>query len=60
MLSLQSPAFQNGTSIPSQYTCEGDNISPPLNWQGVPAEAKSLVLIIDDPDAPDPKAPRMV
>ncbi|MDH5426440.1 MAG: YbhB/YbcL family Raf kinase inhibitor-like protein [Gammaproteobacteria bacterium] len=60
MLSLQSPAFQNGASIPSQYTCEGDNISPPLNWQGVPAEAKSLVLIIDDPDAPDPSAPRMV
>lgn len=60
MLSIQSTAFKNGETIPPQYTCDGENISPPLNWSGVPAEAQSLVLIIDDPDAPDPKAPRMV
>lgn len=60
MLSLQSTAFKNGEVIPPQYTCDGENISPPLNWDGVPAAAQSLVLIIDDPDAPDPKAPRMV
>jgi hypothetical protein len=58
-LSLKSTAFDNGESIPSRYTCEGDDISPPLSWTGVPENARSLVLIIDDPDAPDPKAPRM-
>src|SRR5262249_33085500 len=46
--------------IPSKYTCEGEDVSPPLAWEGVPNGAKSLVLIIDDPDAPDPKAPKMV
>lgn len=60
MLSLQSAAFNSGATIPPQYTCEGENISPPLDWDGVPAEARSLVLIIDDPDAPDPQAQRMV
>ena len=50
---------QNG-HIPSKYTCEGEDVSPPLAWEGVPDGAKSLVLIIDDPDAPDPKAPKMV
>jgi Raf kinase inhibitor-like YbhB/YbcL family protein len=58
-LSLKSTAFDNGASIPSRYTCEGDDISPPLSWTGVPENARSLVLIIDDPDAPDPKAPKM-
>ena len=46
-------------TIPAQYTCEGDDISPPLAWTGAPAGTKSLVLIVDDPDAPDPAAPRM-
>jgi Raf kinase inhibitor-like YbhB/YbcL family protein len=46
--------------MPSRYTCEGEDISPPLAWDGVPAGTKSLVLIIDDPDAPDPKAPKRV
>jgi Raf kinase inhibitor-like YbhB/YbcL family protein len=46
-------------AIPAKYTCEGIDTSPPLAWSGLPASAKSLVLIVDDPDAPDPKAPRM-
>ena len=57
---IMSSAYQHQGHIPSQYTCEGRDISPPLSWNGVPQNAKSLVLIIDDPDAPDPKAPRMV
>ena len=58
-LILQSGAFNDGDEIPSSYTCEGRDIAPPLAWDGVPAETKSLVLIVDDPDAPDPKAPKM-
>ena len=58
-MSLNSPAFQQNGHIPSKYTCEGEDISPPLAWEGVPDGAKSLVLIIDDPDAPDPKAPKI-
>src|SRR5262252_1435149 len=45
---------------PMGKCCEGDDVSPPLAWESVPNGAKSLVLIIDDPDAPDPKAPKMV
>ena len=59
-MSLNSPAFQPNGHIPSKYTCEGEDISPPLAWEGIPNGAKSIVLIIDDPDAPDPKAPKMV
>ncbi|HET6495405.1 MAG TPA: YbhB/YbcL family Raf kinase inhibitor-like protein [Thermoleophilia bacterium] len=55
---ITSTSFTDGGSIPSTYTCEGDDISPPLSWDGVPDDARSLVLIVDDPDAPDPKAPR--
>jgi len=58
-LTLTSPSFQQQGEIPSKYTCEGRDISPPLSWSGVPDAAQSLVLIVDDPDAPDPKAPRM-
>lgn len=58
-LRLTSPAFAHGGEIPSRFTCEEDDISPPLAWDGVPAGARSLVLIIDDPDAPDPAAPTM-
>lgn len=57
-LTLSSTAFPAGGNIPSQYTCDGANISPPLSWTGVPPATKSLTLIIDDPDAPDPAAPR--
>lgn len=56
---LTSSAFSHEGSIPSRYTCEGEDISPPLSWMNVPDAAQSLVLIIDDPDAPDPKAPKM-
>jgi hypothetical protein len=58
-LEINSPAFTNGGAIPARYTCEGQDMSPPLAWRGVPAGTKSLVLIVDDPDAPDPAAPRM-
>ncbi len=58
-LTLKSNAFDNGDVIPSKYTCEGEDISPPLAWAGVPETARSLVLIVDDPDAPDPRAPKM-
>lgn len=59
VLILSSPAFTDSGEIPRQFTCDGADVSPPLAWSGVPAEAKSLVLIVDDPDAPDPAAPRM-
>jgi len=58
-MNLTSPAFKNNGSIPSVYTCDGKDISPALDWSGVPKNAKSLVLIVDDPDAPDPAAPKM-
>ena len=57
-LTLTSSAFPAGGSIPSVYTCDGQDISAPLDWAGAPAGTESLVLIIDDPDAPDPKAPK--
>lgn len=58
-LTISSPAFVDLGPIPPGYTCQGANGSPPLAWSGVPAAARSLVLIVDDPDAPDPKAPKM-
>jgi hypothetical protein len=59
-LALTSPAFTSGGKIPSKFTCEGGDISPPLVFGDVPEGAKSLALVIDDPDAPDPKAPKRV
>lgn len=58
-LLFSSTAFNDGGEIPSTYTCEGHDVSPPLAWSGVPTGARSLVLIVDDPDAPDPQKPRM-
>ncbi len=58
-LAISSPAFADNGEIPSQYTCQGEDISPALEWTGVPEQAQSLVLIVDDPDAPDPAAPKM-
>lgn len=57
-MTITSSAFDHQGSIPKVYTCEGRDVSPPLAWSGVPAGARSLVLIMDDPDAPDPAAPR--
>ena len=58
-MTITSAAFAPGAAIPSVYTCEGRDISPPLAWSGVPPGTKSIVLIVDDPDAPDPAAPKM-
>ena len=58
-LSISSPAFDHNGEIPANYTCQGNDVSPPLEWAGVPDNAASLVLIVDDPDAPDPEAPKM-
>lgn len=51
-LKITSTAFSAGEDIPSKYTCDGDNISPPLSWENIPEAAKSLALIVEDPDAP--------
>lgn len=59
-LTLRSTAFTDGGEIPTVHTCEGSDRSPPLEFSGVPAGARSLALIVDDPDAPDPRAPKMV
>jgi hypothetical protein len=55
---LFSSAFADRDAIPRKYTCQGEDLSPPLAWSGVPANAKSLVLIVEDPDVPDPAAPK--
>ena len=59
MLTIVSSAFSHLGAIPARYTCQGADVSPPLAWSGVPAGTESLVLVVDDPDAPDPAAPRM-
>ena len=56
---LNSSAFEPNGPIPAKYTCEGEDVSPALTWSGVPSGTKSLALIVDDPDAPDPAAPKM-
>jgi len=56
---IKSSSFNNNEEIPARYTCEGDDISPQLSWDNLPEGTCSLVLIADDPDAPDPKAPKM-
>ena len=59
-LAVTSSAFQHGGSIPARYTCEGQDVSPPLTWSGAPANTKTFALIVDDPDAPDPARPQRV
>ena len=59
-LVLTSDAFVDGGAMPRRLTCEGEDRSPPLAWDSLPDGTESLVLIVDDPDAPDPAAPRMV
>src|ERR1700690_402830 len=58
-LALSSSVFGPNGSIPKRYTCQGADISVPLNWSAMPAATKSLALIVDDPDAPDPAAPQL-
>ncbi len=58
-MNITSSAFAQNGAIPKKYTCDGGDTSPPVAWSDVPAGAKSLALIVDDPDAPDPAAPRM-
>lgn len=58
-LTLTSSAFTSDAEIPAKYTCEGTDVSPPLAWHDVPSGTKSLALVVDDPDAPDPAAPRV-
>lgn len=54
---LSSPAFEHQGEIPKAHTCDGANTPPPLAWRGAPERTRSLALIVDDPDAPDPAAP---
>lgn len=58
-LKLSSPSFAHHGAIPSLYTCEGRDISPALEWTAPPPNTQSFALIVDDPDAPDPQAPKM-
>ncbi len=57
-LTIVSPAFAHNGEIPRRYTCDGEDLSPSLSWSGAPGKTESLVLIVDDPDAPDPSAPK--
>jgi len=58
-LTLVSPAFAHGGGIPPEYSCDGADRAPPLEWSAAPTGTLSFALIVDDPDAPDPKAPKM-
>ena len=60
ILTLTSPSFTHEGTIPEHFTCDGKDISPALDWSNIPEGSKSLVLIVDDPDAPDPAAPKIV
>jgi Raf kinase inhibitor-like YbhB/YbcL family protein len=51
-ITVTSPAFRDGQPIPARFSCDGDNVSPPLAWHGVPPAAKAVALVVDDPDAP--------
>lgn len=59
-LSLSSSAFDADGGIPPVYTCDGSDVSPPLSWSGIPQGTRSLALIVEDPDAPDPAAPQRI
>lgn len=58
-MQLTSPAFAEGAAIPARHTSDGPDVAPPLQWSHAPAGTKSFVLIVDDPDAPDPAHPKM-
>ena len=57
---ITSSAFEDGRAIPATYTCDDVDVSPKLDWDGVPEGTESFALIVDDPDAPDPAAPKMI
>jgi len=59
MMQLSSPSFETQQRIPAKFTCDGENVSPALKWSNAPDGTRSFVLIVDDPDAPDPANPRM-
>ena len=59
-LTIESSAFSHQGGIPKPYTCQGDDLSPPLSWSGVPEGTRSLALIVHDPDVPDPAAPKRI
>jgi len=59
-MKLESSAFAHQGEIPAKHTCEGENVSPPLTWSGAPDGTRSFALVVDDPDAPDPAAPKRV
>ena len=57
-MTIRSSAYTDGGEIPARHTCEGEDVSPDLAWSGAPEGTRSFVLILDDPDAPDPRAPQ--
>lgn len=59
-MQITSPSFAHGDWIPRNHTADGANLSPPLSFSGVPPGARSLALLVEDPDAPDPAAPRTI
>jgi len=58
-MKLVSSAFAHDGAIPPKYTCDGADVSPPLSWSDLPPGARTLALVVEDPDAPDPEAPKM-
>ena len=60
MFTITSSAFADGAPIPARHTCDADDLSPPLNWTDPPPGTRSFALIVDDPDAPDPAAPKRI
>lgn len=57
-LTISSPALTDGGAVPARFTCDGDQVAPPIMWSQVPPGTRSLVLVVHDPDAPDPAAPK--
>lgn len=57
---ITSSVFEQGAAVPSKYTCQGDDVSPPLSWEGIPDGTQSLALIIHDPDVPSPDSPKRI